>query len=171
MKVLFHCRPDPEDLACGGVKTPQLLRRASPVWRGRLLSPSHLLILSRSLGSTVLVPHLPVQCHLQTLLQSSQRLQTFCLLTPCYVTQKPAGKAALTPQPPPASSRLATYCVGCQHWAGDGCRISRPFGQRAHPSLGLPRPAAGRRHPDPRHMNEQRSLTPASARTSLHSPF
>lgn len=80
MKLLFHCRPDPEDLACRGVKMPQLLRGEHlQSGRGRLLSPSHLLILSRSQGSTVLVPHLPVQCHLQTLLQSSQRLQAFCL--------------------------------------------------------------------------------------------
>lgn len=47
MKLLFHCRPDPEDLACGGVKMPQLLRGEHlQSGRGRLLSPSHLLILT-----------------------------------------------------------------------------------------------------------------------------
>lgn len=76
MKLLFNCRPDKEDLACRGVKMSQLLRgECLQSGRRRLSSPSHLLILSRSLGSTVLMPHLPVQYHLQT----SQHLQAFYL--------------------------------------------------------------------------------------------
>lgn len=39
MKLLYHCRPDPDDLTCRGVKRPQLLRRAPPVWEGEAFIP------------------------------------------------------------------------------------------------------------------------------------
>lgn len=75
MKLLFNCRPDKEDLACRGVKMSQLLGgECLQSGRRRLSPPSHLLILSRSLGSIVLVLHLPVKY-----LQTSQHLQAFCL--------------------------------------------------------------------------------------------
>lgn len=39
MKLLYHCRPDPEDVTCRKVKRPQLWRRASPVWEGEAFIP------------------------------------------------------------------------------------------------------------------------------------